>query len=152
MHTRVEQMKTGERQATVGILTSERRDVWAEVRGKLAGADDGNRRALQLIEESMLVLILESGPRGRAATGDETTAARDEHGTSRSQQTTLKARVALMGDARNRWFDKSLQAGLTPNTADSAHPATRAVPCGVQIGRLSGQKVKATAARAGNRV
>ena len=98
MQTRVEQMKTGERQATVGILTSERRDVWAEVRGESSrGADDGNRRALQLIEESMLVLILESGPRGRAATGDETTAARDEHGTSRSQQTTLKARVAPHG-------------------------------------------------------
>ena len=125
--------------------------MWAEMREKLAGADDGNRRALQLIEESMLVLILESGPRGRTATGDETTAARDEHGTSRSQQTTLKARVALMGDARNRWFDKSLQAGLPPN-AESTHLATRSVPCGVKMGRPKGQKVTATAAVAGNRV
>lgn len=73
-----------ETELPVGVLTSENRDTWAEVRGKLEQL--GNQEALNQIDTALYCIAL-----------DETTS--DDHAVMGHQ--------FLHGDPKNRWFDKN---------------------------------------------
>jgi carnitine O-acetyltransferase len=97
----------------VGVLTTENRDTWAEIRRKLIATDEVNRDSLAVIEKALFVVCLDEGE-------PETL---DEH-----------ARVMLHGDGRNRWFDKSFQVivqengQLGPNAEHSRGESPSVIP------------------------
>ena len=97
----------------VGVLTTENRSAWAEMRNKLIDEDPSNQAALDRIAKALFVVCLDDGePRST-----------DEH-----------ARQMLHGDGRNRWFDKSLQiivqkeGQLGPSVEHSRGEAPTAIP------------------------
>ena len=75
-------------QAPIGILTTEERDTWARLRGKLIEAHPDNQQALHAVESAMFLLVLE---------GACPEAIEDQ------------AKTMFLGDGRNRWYDKSFQ-------------------------------------------
>eukprot|EP00277_Geminigera_cryophila_P010309 CAMPEP_0179409452 /NCGR_PEP_ID=MMETSP0799-20121207/2710_1 /TAXON_ID=46947 /ORGANISM="Geminigera cryophila, Strain CCMP2564" /LENGTH=765 /DNA_ID=CAMNT_0021181133 /DNA_START=101 /DNA_END=2395 /DNA_ORIENTATION=+ len=75
-------------QAPIGILTTEERDTWARLRGKLIEAHQDNQQALHAVESAMFLLVLE---------GACPEAIEDQ------------AKTMFLGDGRNRWYDKSFQ-------------------------------------------
>lgn len=78
----------------VGILTSENRDVWADAREVLLGADPKNRRAMEAIESASFVVCLDD-----------------------ASPVTLEERAHQYwhGDGANRFFDKPLQFIVNDN-------------------------------------
>lgn len=80
----------------VGVLTTDRRRSWAQVRERHLRPGP-SYDALRTIESAILVLVLESGPAPEHARSGEA------------------ARLFLHGDARGRWFDKSLQLIVAEN-------------------------------------
>jgi carnitine O-acetyltransferase len=81
-----------------GVLTTGRRRSWDGVRERhLVGGPAPTRELLEAVEQAILVLVLETGsppPHPR---------------------TTDAARLFLHGDARGRWFDKSIQLVVAQN-------------------------------------
>ncbi|KAJ7319508.1 hypothetical protein OS493_035818 [Desmophyllum pertusum] len=71
----------------IGSLTAEKRDTWHELRERLISLDRNNQRNLDLIETSLFALVL------------------DENEPSTETEV---CREAVVGDCRNRWFDKSV--------------------------------------------
>lgn len=78
----------------VGILTSENRDVWADAREVLLGADPKNRKAMEAIESASFVVCLDD-----------------------ASPVTLEERAHQYwhGDGANRFFDKPLQFIVNDN-------------------------------------
>ncbi|KAF8985880.1 Carnitine O-acetyltransferase mitochondrial [Entomortierella lignicola] len=76
------------KEAPIGALTSDNRDVWTEARKTLINAGPQNEELLRKIESSVFVLCLD----------DSSPVTRDE-----------LSRACWTGDGRNRFFDKSLQ-------------------------------------------
>ncbi|RUS28876.1 acyltransferase ChoActase/COT/CPT [Jimgerdemannia flammicorona] len=100
-------------QPPVGILTSEHRDTWARFRASLA-RDPGNVRSLEAIDTSLFVLCLDD----YASADDMDIAHRNLfHGRN----------------ARNRWFDKSMQFIVESNGRGGVNgehsPADAVIPC-----------------------
>jgi carnitine O-acetyltransferase len=82
----------------VGILTTDRRRVWAHVREEqLVHGSAATRASLEAVETAILLLVLEDG-------------ASPPH-----PRSTEAARLVLHGGARNRWFDKSIQLVVAAN-------------------------------------
>jgi carnitine O-acetyltransferase len=82
----------------VGVLTTDRRRVWAQAREQhLRRGPDPNPASLATVEAAILLLALESGPPPAHAGSSEA------------------ARLFLHGDARGRWFDKSIQLIVAAN-------------------------------------
>ena len=82
----------------VGLLTTDRRRVWARVREEhLERGHRPTQESLTAVERAILLLVLESGP---------------PPGHPRS---TEAARLFLHGDALGRWFDKSMQLIVATN-------------------------------------
>ena len=75
-------------EAPIGLLTSLERDTWAHLRDKLVEVHPDNESALLAIESALFVVVLE----GRCPEAVEE-----------------QAKTLFLGDARNRWFDKSFQ-------------------------------------------
>lgn len=76
----------------IGALTTLPRSRWAQLRSRhLVKGAAANPVSLQAIETAILVLVLETGASPPSPSSVEA------------------ARMALHGDARNRWFDKSIQ-------------------------------------------
>ena len=73
---------------SVGVLTAENRDTWADARQELSFASEVNQNSLKDIETSAFVVCLD----------DTTPITHDEH-----------SRGCWIGDGRNRFWDKSLQ-------------------------------------------
>ncbi|KAK4188780.1 highly reducing polyketide synthase AFT9-1 [Podospora australis] len=71
-----------------GILTTDDRDTWAEVRTKLEGISSGNVEYFHVIDTAMFVLCLDN---------------------SSPETPEERARQGYLGDGFNRWFDKVLQ-------------------------------------------
>ncbi|KAL9966589.1 hypothetical protein ACROYT_G024691 [Oculina patagonica] len=71
----------------IGSLTGEQRDTWHELRERLISLDRNNQKNLDLIETSLFALVL-----------DENVPITE----------TEVCRHAIIGDSRNRWFDKSV--------------------------------------------
>mmetsp|Transcript_36433 Transcript_36433/g.89733 ORF Transcript_36433/g.89733 Transcript_36433/m.89733 type:complete len:726 (-) Transcript_36433:821-2998(-) len=76
------------KQPAVGILTTEERGTWANLRRELISIDPHNAKSLRKVETSMFLLVLE-GPSPKTLTE--------------------QARMSFMGSGCNRWFDKSIQ-------------------------------------------
>jgi carnitine O-palmitoyltransferase 2 len=74
----------------IGVLTTERRDVWSRLREKLQAA--GNEETLKLIDSAVFALSLED---------------------SESDDPNELSRLFLYGDPANRWFDKSFTLIMT---------------------------------------
>jgi carnitine O-acetyltransferase len=84
--------------APVGVLTTDRRRVWAEVREKhVRRGTEVTRDSLAVLEAAILLLVLE----------------RDASPTH--PRSSEAARLFLHGDARTRWFDKSIQLIVAAN-------------------------------------
>jgi carnitine O-acetyltransferase len=82
----------------VGVLTTEGRRTWARVRDQhLRHGSGPARELLAAVETAILVLVLESGPAPAHPRSSEA------------------ARLFLHGDARGRWFDKSIQLVVASN-------------------------------------
>lgn len=82
----------------VGVLTTEPRRVWAAVREEhLERGAPGARASLEAVETAILLLVLESDHPPPHARSSEA------------------ARLSLHGDARGRWFDKSIQLLVAEN-------------------------------------
>jgi carnitine O-acetyltransferase len=82
----------------VGVLTTDNRRVWARVRDEhLRGGPGPARAFLAAVETAILVLVLESGP------------------APVSPCSSAAASLFLHGDARARWFDKSIQLIVAAN-------------------------------------
>jgi carnitine O-acetyltransferase len=79
-----------------GVLTTDRRRSWAQVRERHFGRGPAHD-ALRTIESAILVLVLETSPSPEQPRSAEA------------------ARLFLHGDARGRWFDKSLQLIVAEN-------------------------------------
>ncbi|TPX08467.1 uncharacterized protein E0L32_010084 [Thyridium curvatum] len=79
---------------SVGILTSENRDVWTDARQILLDAHSGNKAALETIESSAFLVCLDD-----------------------AAPVTLEERAHQYwhGDGANRWFDKPLQFIVNDN-------------------------------------
>ncbi len=75
---------TKEAEFPLGVLTSENRDVWAEVRSKLV--ELGNETALEKIDTALYCIAL-----------DDTTTSDED----------VLSRNFLYGNPNNRWFDKN---------------------------------------------
>lgn len=85
---RIMDMAGTEKDLPLGVLTTEHRDTWADLRTQLLQSHPSHARLLEKIQSAMFVLCLdEAAP----VTREEC------------------ARVFWHGDGRNRWFDKSLQ-------------------------------------------
>jgi carnitine O-acetyltransferase len=82
----------------VGVLTTGRRRTWARVREEhLESGSPAARASLAAVETAILLLVLEheaAPPRARSSEA---------------------ARLMLHGDARGRWFDKSIQLVVAAN-------------------------------------
>ncbi|CAI5743269.1 unnamed protein product [Peronospora destructor] len=74
-----------ERYPPVSVLTSENRTNWAKARDHIVSLDDINKQSLDLIERALFCVALDESS---ASTYDEI------------------ARNCLLGDGRNRWYDK----------------------------------------------
>ncbi|KAF0688250.1 Aste57867_20120 [Aphanomyces stellatus] len=74
-----------ERYPPVSVLTSENRTNWAKARNYLVQLDPCNKESLEIIEKALFLVAL-----------DETSPANSEE----------VARNCLLGDGRNRWYDK----------------------------------------------
>ncbi|CEG38666.1 carnitine o-acetyltransferase [Plasmopara halstedii] len=74
-----------ERYPPVSVLTSENRTNWAKARAHIISLDDINRQSFDLIERALFCVALDESS---ASTYDEI------------------ARNCLLGDGRNRWYDK----------------------------------------------
>ncbi|KAF0751426.1 hypothetical protein AaE_006377, partial [Aphanomyces astaci] len=74
-----------ERYPPVSVLTSENRTNWAKARAYLISLDACNKESLEIIEKALFVVAL-----------DETSPANSEQ----------VAQNCLLGDGRNRWYDK----------------------------------------------
>ncbi|KAL1139526.1 hypothetical protein AAG570_006509 [Ranatra chinensis] len=110
-------LENGEEEtAPVGMLTSQRRDLWAE-QWTLLREYDANKENMRLIEESLMVVCLDVKPlgsefnrRGQSWGGRGTTAGqRDE--------TNMGHQMIHGGGSQynspNRWFDKTIQVVIT---------------------------------------
>ncbi|KAJ3323237.1 Carnitine O-acetyltransferase mitochondrial [Boothiomyces sp. JEL0866] len=75
-------------EASVGVLTTENRDVWTRARNELLALSDKNKHSLDAIETAAFVVCLD----------DTNPVTKSEH-----------SRAAWHGDGRNRFFDKSMQ-------------------------------------------
>ncbi|KAG0367196.1 Carnitine O-acetyltransferase mitochondrial [Mortierella sp. AD032] len=73
---------------SIGVLTSDNRDIWTEARKTLINAGSQNEELLRKIESSVFLLCLD----------DSSPVTRDE-----------VSRACWHGDGRNRFFDKALQ-------------------------------------------
>ncbi|XP_052794342.1 peroxisomal carnitine O-octanoyltransferase-like [Mya arenaria] len=71
----------------IGALTGENRTTWAQVRSHLMAIHPDNFRHLEMVQSSIMCVILDD------------TSPQDE---------TEMCQLALAGDSSNRWFDKSL--------------------------------------------
>ncbi|HPI97759.1 MAG TPA: choline/carnitine O-acyltransferase [Synergistales bacterium] len=80
----------------VGALTSMDRDRWADTRKEMIDLDPGNATLLREIEDALCVLCLDHNA---PVTRDEV------------------SRIMLAGDARNRWYDKSIEFIVCGNGA-----------------------------------
>lgn len=78
----------------VGALTSLDRDGWADARDMLIESDERNASFLRQIEDALFVICLD----------DHEPESRDD-----------SARIMLHGDARNRWYDKSIEFVVCPD-------------------------------------
>ncbi|TDH74039.1 hypothetical protein CCR75_009000 [Bremia lactucae] len=74
-----------DRYPPVSILTSENRTNWAKARDHILSLDDMNKQSFDLIEQALFCVALDESS---ASTYDEI------------------ARNSLLGDGRNRWYDK----------------------------------------------
>ncbi|RQM17727.1 hypothetical protein DD237_001220 [Peronospora effusa] len=74
-----------ERYPPVSVLTSENRTNWAKARDHILSLDDINKQSFDLIERALFCVALDESS---ASTYDEI------------------ARNCLLGDGRNRWYDK----------------------------------------------
>uniref|UniRef100_A0AAV1UCS0 Choline/carnitine acyltransferase domain-containing protein n=1 Tax=Peronospora matthiolae TaxID=2874970 RepID=A0AAV1UCS0_9STRA len=74
-----------ERYPPVSVLTSENRTNWAKARDHIIALDDVNKQSFDLIERALFCVALDESS---ASTYDEI------------------ARNCLLGDGRNRWYDK----------------------------------------------
>ncbi|KAJ0389820.1 hypothetical protein ATCC90586_011732 [Pythium insidiosum] len=74
-----------ERYPPVSVLTSENRTKWAKAREHIVQLDETNRNSLELVERALFCIALDESS---ASTYDEI------------------ARNCLLGDGRNRWYDK----------------------------------------------
>lgn len=83
-----------QRVPSVGILTTENRDVWADARGVLLSADPKNKKAMEAIESASFVVCLDD-----------------------ASPVTLEERAHQYwhGDGTNRYFDKPLQFIVNDN-------------------------------------
>jgi carnitine O-acetyltransferase len=81
----------------VGVLTTDQRRVWAQVRHELQRGPEPTRESLAAIETAILLLVLESGRPPPHPGSSEA------------------VRLFLHGDARGRWFDKSIQLVVAVN-------------------------------------
>lgn len=81
---------TQEKQAAIGVLTSENRDTWAKARQTLLGLSPLNHASLAAIDNSLFVICL-----------DDYSSDRD---IDKSHHNIFHAY-----NAHNRWFDKSMQ-------------------------------------------
>lgn len=83
-----------EKAPAVGMLTTENRDVWAQARDTLLGADPGNPKILETIQSASFVVCLDD-----------------------AAPVTLEERAHQYwhGDGANRWFDKPLQFIINDN-------------------------------------
>lgn len=83
-----------EKAAPVGILTSQNRDVWTDVRERLISSSESNKKALEAIEASGFLVCLDD-----------------------ASPVTLEERAHQYwhGDGSNRWFDKPLQFIVNDN-------------------------------------
>ncbi|KAF2154349.1 carnitine O-acetyltransferas-like protein [Myriangium duriaei CBS 260.36] len=86
--------KISEKAPAVGIMTSENRDTWTEMRDALIAANPANQTALETIESSSFVVCLDD-----------------------AAPITLEERAHQYwhGDGANRWFDKPLQFIVNDN-------------------------------------
>ncbi|MGH3065287.1 MAG: choline/carnitine O-acyltransferase [Gaiellaceae bacterium] len=83
---------------TVGALTTDERRTWAQVREEhLRQGSPSTQAALATLESAILLLVLETEP------------------TSAGPRSGDAARLMLHGDARGRWFDKSIQLVVASN-------------------------------------
>ncbi|OQR95058.1 choline/Carnitine O-acyltransferase [Achlya hypogyna] len=83
-----------ERYPPVSVLTSENRTNWAKARNYLIELDPCNAASLEIIEKAILVIAL-----------DESSPASNED----------IARNCLLGDGRNRWYDKPVNLVVHEN-------------------------------------
>ncbi|KAI7826128.1 acyltransferase ChoActase/COT/CPT [Gamsiella multidivaricata] len=79
-----------EKQAAVGVLTSENRDTWAKARQTLLGLSPQNHASLSLIDHALFVICL------------------DDYSSDRDIDVSHH-NIFHAGNAHNRWFDKSMQ-------------------------------------------
>jgi carnitine O-palmitoyltransferase 2 len=86
-------------QASVAALTSESRDAWAALRPELAATNGAQLRA---VDDALFVVALDDS----AAPSNDNEA-----------DASAAGRTFLCGDARSRWFDKSLQLIVCGNGA-----------------------------------
>ncbi|KAF4550102.1 Choline/Carnitine o-acyltransferase-like protein 1 [Elsinoe fawcettii] len=86
--------KLAEKAPGVGIMTTENRDTWTEMREALISANAANKTALETIESSSFVVCLDD-----------------------ASPITLEERAHQYwhGDGQNRWFDKPLQFIVNDN-------------------------------------
>lgn len=84
--------KSSRPEHSVGVLTSENRDVWAKAREKLVAA--GNEQTLRLVDSATFVLSLED---------------------INTEDPNTLSRLFLYGDPANRWFDKNFTVIMTRN-------------------------------------
>lgn len=96
----------------IGVLTAERRDTWALLRGKLE-QDSVNAANLKIIDEAILVLCLDNTtPASQAEMAKSAL-----HGTSSVLEGSGISGGVQVGTCINRWFDKSLQIIVCQNGA-----------------------------------
>ncbi|KAF9954568.1 hypothetical protein BGZ72_004479 [Mortierella alpina] len=79
-----------EKQAAVGVLTSENRDTWAKARQTLLGLSPLNHASLASIDNSLFMICL------------------DDYSSDRDIDVSHH-NIFHAGNAHNRWFDKSMQ-------------------------------------------
>ncbi|CAO3566801.1 unnamed protein product [Mortierella alpina] len=79
-----------EKQAAVGVLTSENRDTWAKARQTLLGMSPLNHASLASIDNSLFMICL------------------DDYSSDRDIDVSHH-NIFHAGNAHNRWFDKSMQ-------------------------------------------
>ncbi|KAI1316638.1 Carnitine O-acetyltransferase mitochondrial [Mortierella claussenii] len=86
----VNNLSEKEKQAAVGVLTSENRDTWAKARHTLLGLSPQNHASLSLIDHALFVICL------------------DDYSSDRDIDISHH-NIFHAGNAHNRWFDKSMQ-------------------------------------------